>query len=193
MADVGAADAGRRWGLRLAVLAGLAAVVAVLRLTIFAPSPVEVRVVAIERGRVESTLTNSKAGTVRGASPLAPHRRDRRPRDRDRSPRRRARRGRHGAGTPQRHQPARAARPGCAWRRGRGLAQRGGLLAPRPRAPDARPHPEAGRERHRVRGRPRRAPVLLRCRARRMPGRGRRARERARAGPHRRRPSSPRR
>lgn len=36
-----------------------------LRLTFFAPKPVEVRVVSVERGRVEATLTNSKAGTVR--------------------------------------------------------------------------------------------------------------------------------
>jgi len=38
---------------------------AALRLTLFAPKPIEVRVVAVERGRVEATLTNSKAGTVR--------------------------------------------------------------------------------------------------------------------------------
>ena len=55
----------RRWGVRISVLAGLAAAVVVLRLTLFAPKPVEVRVVTLARGRVEATLTNSKAGTVR--------------------------------------------------------------------------------------------------------------------------------
>jgi HlyD family secretion protein len=44
---------------------GLALAGVALRLTVFAPKPVEVRVVAVERGRVEATLTNSKAGTVR--------------------------------------------------------------------------------------------------------------------------------
>ncbi len=57
--------AGRRWGVRLSVLAGLAVAGVALRLTLFAPKPVEVRVVTVERGRVEATLTNSKAGTVR--------------------------------------------------------------------------------------------------------------------------------
>ncbi len=47
------------------VLGGLAVAAVALRLTLFAPNPVEVRVVAVERGRVEATLTNSKAGTVR--------------------------------------------------------------------------------------------------------------------------------
>ena len=41
------------------VLAGVA-----LRLTVFAPEPVEVRTARVERGSVESTVTNSKAGTV---------------------------------------------------------------------------------------------------------------------------------
>ncbi len=36
----------------------------VLRYTIFAPDPIEVRVRPVERGVVESTVTNSKAGTV---------------------------------------------------------------------------------------------------------------------------------
>jgi len=47
------------------VLAGLSLAGVALRLTLFAPNPVEVRVVTVERGRVEATLTNSKAGTVR--------------------------------------------------------------------------------------------------------------------------------
>ena len=64
MSDDGAGG-GRRWAVRLAVFAGLVAVGVALRSTLFAPKPVEVRVVAVERGRVEATLTNSKAGTVR--------------------------------------------------------------------------------------------------------------------------------
>lgn len=39
--------------------------IAVLWFTVFAPDPVMVKVVAIERGTVESTITNSKAGTLR--------------------------------------------------------------------------------------------------------------------------------
>ena len=65
-----AAGAGvaRRWGPRLAVFAALATAAAVLRFTLVAPKPAEVRVAAVERGRVEATLTK-KAGTVprRGA------------------------------------------------------------------------------------------------------------------------------
>lgn len=46
---------------------GLALVAAVgfgLRLTLFAPEPIEVRVERVGTGRVEATVTNSKAGTV---------------------------------------------------------------------------------------------------------------------------------
>lgn len=38
-----------------------------LRLGVFAPEPVEVRVVIVDTGRVESTITNSRAGTVKAA------------------------------------------------------------------------------------------------------------------------------
>jgi HlyD family secretion protein len=64
----------RRLWLRLAVLAALVAVVVLLRLTVFAPNPVAVRVVAAEMGRVEETVTNSRAGTVkaRRRAKLAP-------------------------------------------------------------------------------------------------------------------------
>jgi HlyD family secretion protein len=53
-----------RWIVRLLVLAALVGVVMVLRATVFAPKPVEVRAVAAERGMVEATVTNSKAGTI---------------------------------------------------------------------------------------------------------------------------------
>jgi HlyD family secretion protein len=46
------------------VLAALIALIFGLRLTVFAPDPIEVRVAPVERGNVQSTLTNSKAGTV---------------------------------------------------------------------------------------------------------------------------------
>jgi len=54
----------RRWLIRLAVLAALVAGAVVLRMTVLAPRPVRVTVVRAERGRVESTVTNTKAGTV---------------------------------------------------------------------------------------------------------------------------------
>lgn len=55
----------RRWLLRLLVVALLAAVVLVLRATVFAPKPIAVEVALVERGAVEATVTNSRAGTVR--------------------------------------------------------------------------------------------------------------------------------
>jgi HlyD family secretion protein len=64
----------RRLWLRLAVLAGLVAIVVLLRLTVFAPTVVPVLTVAAEKGRVEETVTNSRAGTVkaRRRAKLAP-------------------------------------------------------------------------------------------------------------------------
>ncbi len=48
----------------LIALLAVIGLVVVLRMTVFAPDPIEVRVAAVERGTVQSTLTNSKAGTV---------------------------------------------------------------------------------------------------------------------------------
>ena len=64
----------RRLWSRVLLLVGLVALVALLRLTVFAPAPVTVRVVAAEKGRVEETVTNSRAGTVkaRRRAKLAP-------------------------------------------------------------------------------------------------------------------------
>jgi HlyD family secretion protein len=64
----------RRLWPRLAVLVALIAVGVTLRLTVFAPAPVPVRTVAAEKGRVEETVTNSRAGTVkaRRRAKLAP-------------------------------------------------------------------------------------------------------------------------
>lgn len=47
------------------VVLGLVAAGIVLRFTVFAPDPVPVEVAAVERGRVEQTVTNSRAGTVK--------------------------------------------------------------------------------------------------------------------------------
>jgi len=48
----------------LVVLAIVASIV-LLRLTLFAPTPVPVQIARVERGRVEQTVTNSRAGTVK--------------------------------------------------------------------------------------------------------------------------------
>jgi HlyD family secretion protein len=55
----------RKWTVRLVVLAVLAAAFFAARLTVLAPKPLAVHVFEVERGRVESTVTNSKAGTVK--------------------------------------------------------------------------------------------------------------------------------
>jgi len=54
-----------KWLRRGLILAALVAVVALLRFTVLAPKPVSVETAAVERGTVESTVTNSKAGTVK--------------------------------------------------------------------------------------------------------------------------------
>lgn len=53
-----------KWLRRTLVLLALVAIVVLARFTVFAPKPLEVEVVQVERGTVESTVTNSKAGTV---------------------------------------------------------------------------------------------------------------------------------
>lgn len=64
----------RRLWTRLAVAAAVVAVFVALRLAVFAPDPVPVRTVVAEKGRVEETVTNSRAGTVkaRRRAKLAP-------------------------------------------------------------------------------------------------------------------------
>ena len=63
----------RTWK-RLAALVALVALAVLARLTVFAPETIAVRTVAVERGRVEETVTNSRAGTVkaRRRAKLAP-------------------------------------------------------------------------------------------------------------------------
>jgi HlyD family secretion protein len=53
----------RKW--LLWSVCSLAAAAVLLRFTLLAPEPIHVKVVRAERGRVESTVTNTKAGTVR--------------------------------------------------------------------------------------------------------------------------------
>ena len=55
----------RKWLIRLGVIALLAAAAVALRLTLLAPKRLAVKVVAVERGVVEQTVTNSRAGTVK--------------------------------------------------------------------------------------------------------------------------------
>lgn len=57
-------DSHRRIPKSLLVLLVVVAAGVVLWLTVFVPDPIEVRVGPVERGLVEATLTNSKAGTV---------------------------------------------------------------------------------------------------------------------------------
>ncbi len=54
-----------RWSRRVAFLLVLGGVLAALRLTVLRPAPVPVTVAIVARGRVESTVVNSKAGTVK--------------------------------------------------------------------------------------------------------------------------------
>ncbi|MGD2062740.1 MAG: efflux RND transporter periplasmic adaptor subunit [Nitrospirota bacterium] len=55
----------RKWLIRLGMVGLLVAAGVALRLTLLAPTPLEVKVVAAERGTVEQTVTNSRAGTVK--------------------------------------------------------------------------------------------------------------------------------
>lgn len=54
----------RRWAIRIGVLLSLVAIVVLLRSTVFAPDPVTVTVARAERGAVEETVTNTRAGTI---------------------------------------------------------------------------------------------------------------------------------
>lgn len=54
----------KKWSLRVLILALLSAALVLAQRTLFRADPVSVRVVAIDRGDVESTVTNSRAGTI---------------------------------------------------------------------------------------------------------------------------------
>lgn len=55
----------RKWIVRFLILLGVVGLIVILKLTLLAPDPVPVSVFRVERGSVESTVTNSKAGTVK--------------------------------------------------------------------------------------------------------------------------------
>lgn len=55
----------RRWTVRLLILAGLVAAAFALKATVFKPEPLQVTVEEAARGRVEQTVANSRAGTVK--------------------------------------------------------------------------------------------------------------------------------
>ena len=55
----------RRWLLRFLVPLSLVALWLALRVTLLAPDPIPVRVAPVQRGAVEATVSNSKAGTVK--------------------------------------------------------------------------------------------------------------------------------
>jgi HlyD family secretion protein len=54
-----------KWLVRLAIVAVVVAGGVALRLTLLAPTPLAVKVAPVERGTVEQTVTNSRAGTVK--------------------------------------------------------------------------------------------------------------------------------
>jgi len=54
-----------KWLKRLLILVALIAAGVMLKLTLLRPQPIPVQVVEVEHGRVEETVTNSRAGTVR--------------------------------------------------------------------------------------------------------------------------------
>jgi HlyD family secretion protein len=64
----------RRWLIRVVVLVILVAAGLALRATVFRPKPIEVQAQPVGRGRVEETVTNTRAGTVkaRRRAQLAP-------------------------------------------------------------------------------------------------------------------------
>lgn len=55
----------RKWRLRALVGIGIVGAVFLLRITVFAPEPIPVRTTRVTRGTIDSTVTNSKAGTIR--------------------------------------------------------------------------------------------------------------------------------
>jgi HlyD family secretion protein len=64
----------RRWLIRIAVLVALVAAVFALRATVLRPEPIAVQAAPVGKGRVEETVTNTRAGTVkaRRRAQLAP-------------------------------------------------------------------------------------------------------------------------
>jgi HlyD family secretion protein len=55
----------RKWRFRALVAAGIIGAFLLLDATLLAPEPIPVRVTVVSRGTIDSTVTNSKAGTIR--------------------------------------------------------------------------------------------------------------------------------
>jgi len=55
----------KRWRKRFLVLAGAVVVILILRIAVFRPAAIPVTVYRVETGRVEDTVVNSRAGTVK--------------------------------------------------------------------------------------------------------------------------------
>jgi HlyD family secretion protein len=55
----------RKWRFRALVVAAIVAAVFLLKVTVLAPEPIPVKTATVERGIIDSTVTNSKAGTIR--------------------------------------------------------------------------------------------------------------------------------
>jgi HlyD family secretion protein len=58
-------DQFRKWRFRAFVAIGIVGVGFLLQITVFAPEPIPVRTTLVARGTIDSTVTNSKAGTIR--------------------------------------------------------------------------------------------------------------------------------
>jgi len=58
-------DQFRKWRFRALVAIGIVGVAFLLKVTVFAPEPIPVRTTIVTRGIIDSTVTNSKAGTIR--------------------------------------------------------------------------------------------------------------------------------
>ena len=54
-----------KWKKRILLVIILAAIIFLLRKTVFAPKPVSISAYTVTEGKVEETVSNSKAGTVK--------------------------------------------------------------------------------------------------------------------------------
>src|SRR5262245_50003821 len=54
-----------KWRNRIIILAIIVGIILLIRFTLFKPKPIEVSAYRVARGKVEQTVTNSKAGTVK--------------------------------------------------------------------------------------------------------------------------------
>ncbi|MBW2541110.1 MAG: efflux RND transporter periplasmic adaptor subunit [Deltaproteobacteria bacterium] len=55
----------RKWRFRALVVIGIVAAIFLLEATVLAPKPIPVKTTVVRRGVIDSTVTNSKAGTIR--------------------------------------------------------------------------------------------------------------------------------